>query len=179
MFLVCPPQSHWHFKFGELLLALFLHTYLLICLSLKDTKYFFVCAHVCLKYICYSTLPFSSNLCWKTVLGLHTYETSQWESYSQDLGGHHISSLFLVHANVWLRGKGPPCSNSVIHALSTLGLRCLHMWLPSLVASRKGHWRVARGAAEFWHSRCKRAENGGSTWTLVVVCCHRSFQCFI
>ena len=74
MFLVYPPQTHWHFKFGELLLALFLHTYLLTCSSLKDTKYFFVCAHVCLKYICYFTLPFSSNVFWKTVLGLHTYE---------------------------------------------------------------------------------------------------------
>lgn len=68
MFLVCPPQIHWHFKFGELFLALFLHTYLFICLSLKDTEYFFVCGHVCLKYICYSTLPLSSsNVCWRTV----------------------------------------------------------------------------------------------------------------
>lgn len=40
MFLVCPPQIHWHFKFGELFLALFLHTYLFIMFILERYRIF-------------------------------------------------------------------------------------------------------------------------------------------
>ena len=46
MFLVYPPQTHWHFKFGELLLALFLHTYLLTCVPEIHTRLFCIAVYI-------------------------------------------------------------------------------------------------------------------------------------
>lgn len=74
MFLVCPPQIHWHFKFGELFLP-FSHTYSFMFILERYRIFLCVWTRVFEIYMLFLLCHFLVTCVGEqSVLGLHTYE---------------------------------------------------------------------------------------------------------